>query len=449
MNSINVRAFLLFFNVLLFVRPALLAQEITSPVPSLREQARIQQQWLKIRLERFLPQVMRENKVNMWIVSMREYNEDPVFSSLVSATSFSARRRTIYVFCDRGPDKGVERLALGGSSQGGLYTAYRDTTLKNAELWGDAQWRLLTKLVEERDPGTIAVDISHTHAFSDGLSAGEWEQLQGALGPKYLPRVVRAERLPLDYITLRPPEMLAIYREMMKTVHAIIAEAFSNKVITPGKTTTQDVVWWLRQKVQDLGLTTWFQPSVDVQRQGADLSGEADPIIQRGDVLHCDFGTTAMRLNTDTQHMAYVLREGESDVPAGIKSTLTRSNRLQDIHLQNMKLGLTGNQVLSSTLAQMRVEGIDGSVYSHPIGENGHGAGAVIGLWDRQMGVPGRGDVPLLANMWYSIELQATTPVPEWKNQPVRSAQEEDVVIRADGSVQWVYERQTEFHIVR
>jgi hypothetical protein len=439
----------LFFNVLLFVRPALLAQEITSPVPSLREQARIQQQWLKIRLERFLPQVMRENKVNMWIVSMREYNEDPVFSSLVSATSFSARRRTIYVFCDRGPDKGVERLALGGSSQGGLYTAYRDTTLKNAELWGDAQWRLLTKLVEERDPGTIAVDISHTHAFSDGLSAGEWEQLQGALGPKYLPRVVRAERLPLDYITLRPPEMLAIYREMMKTVHAIIAEAFSNKVITPGKTTTQDVVWWLRQKVQDLGLTTWFQPSVDVQRQGADLSGEADPIIQRGDVLHCDFGTTAMRLNTDTQHMAYVLREGESDVPAGIKSTLTRSNGLQDIHLQNMKLGLTGNQVLSSTLAQMRVEGIDGSVYSHPIGENGHGAGAVIGLWDRQMGVPGRGDVPLLANMWYSIELQATTPVPEWKNQPVRSAQEEDVVIRADGSVQWVYERQTEFHIVR
>lgn len=449
MNSINLRAFLLFFNVLLFVRPALLAQEITSPVPSLREQARIQQQWLKIRLERFLPQVMRENKVNMWIVSMREYNEDPVFSSLVSATSFSARRRTIYVFCDRGPDKGVERLALGGSSQGGLYTAYRDTTLKNAELWGDAQWRLLTKLVEERDPGTIAVDISHTHAFSDGLSAGEWEQLQGALGPKYLPRVVRAERLPLDYITLRPPEMLAIYREMMKTVHAIIAEAFSNKVITPGKTTTQDVVWWLRQKVQDLGLTTWFQPSVDVQRQGADLSGEADPIIQRGDVLHCDFGTTAMRLNTDTQHMAYVLREGESDVPAGIKSTLTRSNRLQDIHLQNMKLGLTGNQVLSATLAQMRVEGIGGSVYSHPIGENGHGAGAVIGLWDRQMGVPGRGDVPLLANMWYSIELQATTPVPEWKNQPVRSAQEEDVVIRADGSVQWVYERQTEFHIVR
>jgi Xaa-Pro aminopeptidase len=448
-NTLNLRRFLLFFGVLLSVSQGLLAQEIASPVPSLREQAKIQQEWLKIRLERFLPQVMRENKVDMWIVPMREYNEDPVFSSLVSATTFSARRRTIYVFFDRGPDRGVERLALGGSSQGGLYTAYRDTTLKNAELWGDSQWSLLSGLVQDRDPKAIAVSISHTHAFSDGLSAGEWEQLQVALGPEYLGRVVRAERLPLDYIALRPPEMLPIYREMMKTAHAIIAEAFSNKVITPGKTTTQDVVWWFRQKVQDLGLSTWFQPSVDIQRKGVDLSGEQDPSIQRGDVLHCDFGITAMRLNTDTQHMAYVLREGEADVPAGLKNILARSNRLQDIHLQKMKVGMTGNQILAATLAQMKAEGIDGSVYSHPVGENGHGAGALIGLWDRQTGVPGRGDVPLLANTWYSIELQATTPVPEWSGQRVRSAQEEDVVIGADGSVRWVRKRQTEFHIVR
>ncbi|MEK6755728.1 MAG: Xaa-Pro aminopeptidase, partial [Bacteroidota bacterium] len=122
---------------------ALNAQQLTSPLPPLREQATIQQEWLKVRLERVLPQVMREHKVQMWIVTMREYNEDPVFSSLVSATTFSARRRTIYVFNDLGPEKGLERLALGGSSQGGLYVAYRDTTLKNAELWGDTQWLLL------------------------------------------------------------------------------------------------------------------------------------------------------------------------------------------------------------------------------------------------------------------------------------------------------------------
>jgi Xaa-Pro aminopeptidase len=393
---------------------------------------------------------MRENNVQMWIVPMREYNEDPVFSSLVSPTTFAARRRTIYVFFDRGLERGIERLALGGTSQGGLYVAYRDTTLaNNAELWGKEQWKLLTKVVEERDPRTIAVNISHTHAFSDGLSAGEWEQLQEALGPRYVARVVRAERLAHDFIAIRLPEMLPLYKEMMKTVHAIIAEAFSNRVITPGKTTAQDVVWWMRQKAHDLGFGTWFQPSVNIQRRGVDLSNDPDPIIQRGDVLHCDFGITAMRLNTDTQHMGYVLREGENDVPAGIRQTLARSNRLQDILIENLKVGLTGNQILANTLAQMRKEGINGTVYSHPIGEHGHGAGPLIGLWDRQMGVPGRGDTPVLPNSWFSIELQATTPVPEWNNQLVRSAQEEEVVVDESGKVEWVFERQSKFHLVR
>ena len=449
MNRTCFARFISHFVVALVFFGALNAQQPTSPLPSLREQARIQQEWLKIRLDRVLPQVMREHKVQMWIVTMREYNEDPVFSSLVSATTFSARRRTILVFNDLGPEKGLERLALGGSSQGGLYVAYRDTTLKNAELWGDTQWQVLSKVVRERDPKTIAVNISHTHAFSDGLSAGEWEQLQKALGPEYVKRVVRADRLALDFIAIRIPEMLPVHRVLMRNAHAIIAEAFSNRVITAGKTTTQDVVWWMRQKVLELGLGIWFQPSVNIQRKGTDLSNSPDPVIQRGDVLHCDFGVTGMRLNTDTQHMGYVLMEGETDVPSGIRNTLARSNRLQDIHLDNMKTGLTGNEILGNILQQMRTEGIVGTVYSHPVGEHGHGAGAIIGLWDRQMGVPGRGDVPLLPDTWYSIELQATTPVTEWGNQPVRSPQEEDVVIGSDGSVQWILNRQSEFHVIR
>lgn len=425
------------------------AQEIKSPLPSLREQDAIQQEWLKLRLERVLPALMREQKVQMWIVPMREYNEDPVFSSLVSASTFSARRRTIYLFFDRGVQKGIERLALGGSSQGGLYSAYRDTTMKNAELLGDGQWKLLSKIVAERDPRTISVNISHAHAFSDGLSAGEWEQLQIALGPKYLQRVIRAERLPLGFIATRLPEMLPLYRQMMKTVHAIIEEAFSNSVVIPGKTTTQDVVWWMRQKIQELGMTTWFQPSIDVQRHGADLSSNPNPVIEHGDLLHCDFGITGMRLNTDTQHMAYVLREGETDVPSGIQNTLSVSNRLQDIVKRTIKIGLTGNQILSKSLAEMRKDGIDGSVYSHPIGEHGHGAGTLIGLWDRQLGVPDRGDIPIIPNTWYSIELQASSRVPEWGNQVVRSAQEEDVLVGSDGSVEWVLSRQSKFHIIR
>ena len=427
----------------------------TRPLGSLREQAALQQQWLQYRLDSVLPRLMRQHGVAMWIVAMREYNEDPVFWSLVSPTTMFARRRTIYVFTDRGPERGVERLALGGGSQGGLYESYvaRDTVDpsigRRPELVGQGQWDLLARVVRERDPKTIAVDISHTHAFSDGLSAGEWEQLSRTLPPGYGDRVIRAERLALDYQAIRAPGMLPVYKRMMEVVWAIIDTAFSNKVITPGKTTTDDVVWWMRQRVNDLGLGTWFHTDVDVQRRGQDLAGLDTVVIQRGDVLHCDFGITALGLNTDTQHMGYVLREGERDAPEGLKRALLNSNRLQDLLLAEMRPGRTGNEVLTRTLSAMRAAGINGTVYTHPIGDRGHGAGPLIGLWDHQEGVPGRGDVPLLPGTWFSIELQATTPVPEWGNQLVRSAQEEDAELGSDGTVRWVLRRQTAFHLVR
>jgi len=423
------------------------------PLGTLRQQAEVRQAWLQARLETVLPRLMRENGVDMWIVAMREYNEDPVFHALVSPTTYSARRRTIYVFFDRGTERGVERLALGGGSQGGLYQAIRASELapdgQQRELWGKAQWEQLAKVVRERAPKKIALDISETHAFSDGLSAGEWEQLQQALGPDLLKRVVRAERLPLDYLAIRVPDMLPTYRQMQEIVHQIITTAFSNQVITPGVTTTDDVVWWMMQRVNDLGLSTWFQTSVEVQRRGVNLVDSAAPVIQRGDVLHCDFGITAMGLNTDTQHMGYVLRQGETDAPAGLKHALAVGDRLQDILLSQMRPGLTGNEVLKAALAQMRAEGITGSIYTHPIGDHGHAAGPLIGLWDRQDGVPGRGDVPLLPNMWHSIELQATTPVAEWDNQPVRMALEEDAEMTADGTMRWLLSRQTDLHLVR
>ena len=433
-----------------------LSATATRPLGTLREQAVLQQQWLQYRLDSVLPGLMRQNGVEMWIIAMREYNEDPIFWSLVSPTTLFARRRTIYVFTDRGPQRGVERLALGGGSQGGVYEAYvaRDTVDpsigRRPELVGQGQWDLLARIVRERDPRTIAVDISHTHAFSDGLSAGEWEQLSRALPPGYLARVMRADRLPLDYQSIRAPGMLPVYKRLMEVVWAVIDTAFSNKVITPGKTTTDDVVWWMRQRVNDLGLGTWFHTDVDVQRRGQDLSASADAVvIQRGDVLHCDFGITALGLNTDTQHMGYVLREGERDAPEGLKRALQNSNRLQDILLGEMRPGRSGNDVLNSALGAMRAAGINGTVYTHPIGDRGHGAGPLIGLWDHQEGVPGRGDVPLLPATWFSIELQATTPVPEWGGQPVRSAQEEDAELGADGSMRWILRRQTAFHIVR
>ena len=434
---------------------AIEAQE--RPFGTQRDQAAIQQEWLALRLGRVLPRLMREHGVDFWIVPVREYNEDPVFFSIVSPTTMAARRRTIYVFHDRGAGRDVDRVAIGGTTQGGLYTVVRDpdaavgtagTSRRPAEPFGPEQWTLLTRLVRERNPRAIAVDISATHAFSDGLTAGEWEALQQALGPEFTARTVRRELLPLQYIEERLPEMLPHYRRMQEQVHEIIATAFSNRVITPGRTTTEDVVWWMRQRVNDLGLGTWFQPSVSVQRRGVEMGDSANPVIVRGDVLHCDFGISALGLNTDTQHMGYVLRDGETASPAGLTAALGRSNRLQDILLAEMEPGRTGDEVLAAALARMRAEGIDGSIYTHPIGDHGHGAGPLIGLWDRQEGVIGRGQVRLRPNTWFSIELQATTPVPEWNGQPVRMAQEEEAFLDGDGRRQWVLRRQDRLHLV-
>ncbi|MBM3766932.1 MAG: aminopeptidase P family protein [Acidobacteria bacterium] len=421
------------------------------PLPSLREQAAVQQEWLRLRLERNLPALMRKHNVAMWLVISREYNEDPVFFSLVSPSTFAARRRTIYVFHDRGPAQGVERLALGGGSQGGLYTVYRD---ESRELIGDAQWKALRKVVDERNPRSIAIDISHTHAFADGLTAGEREQLVDALGPANKAKLVRAELLALEYVEQRLPEMLPQYKSIMRHAHGLIARAFSNEVITPGRTNSHDVIWWLRQNALAAGFGTWFQPSVRVQKQASDktlsfMSEDGPVTIDRGDVLHVDFGLSAMRLNTDTQHMGYVLREGETTPPKGLIDALEKGKRMQDHLLARMKPGRSGNAVLAEALADVIDSGIRGTIYSHPIGDHGHGAGPLIGLWDRQQGVPGRGDVPLKPGTWFSIELSARVNVPEWNGQEVFIGMEEEAHMDGDGRMHWVLSRQERFHLVK
>ena len=457
-NTARAKAFVIVVAALCSAL-SLPAQETIStyrPFGTLRAQAERQQQWLKDRMETVLPPLMRKHGIDMWVIPMREYNEDPVFTSLVAPTTFAARRRTIYVFFDRGAE-GVERIAFGGSSQGGVFKAVRSTKPvaanvagNNAELWGDEQWQVLKTAIEERNPKVIGINVSTVFAFSDGLSAGELQGMSKALGPKWTKRYKHTDLLPLELIATRLPSEADAFREMNKLVWAIIDTAFSNRVITPGTTRTSDVVWWFRQRVNDLGLGSWFQPSVSVQRRGmtSEQLGD-DPVIQRGDVLHCDFGLVAMRLNTDTQHMGYVLLEGETDAPTGLKATLKASNRLQDIVMSEIRPGRTGNEILRASLAKMRAEKIDGTVYTHPIGMHGHGAGPLIGLWDYQEGVPGRGDAKVIPNMWYSIELQATTPVAEWGGQRVRSAQEEDMMIGADGIPQWAFARQTDFHLVK
>ncbi len=456
-------ALLLALGLVLAPAPAL-AQ--TRPFGTLREQAALQQKWLEKRMTTVLPRLMRTHGIDLWVVPMREYNEDPVFSSIVAPTTFAARRRTIYVFFDKcaasgktdpGDGSCIERLALGGTSQGGVYKTYSakqriNNTAggRNAELWGDQQWLLLKEVIDERNPKVIGIDVSRIHAFSDGLSAGELDGMSEALGRKWTARFKHADELPLQLIASRLPDEEATYTEMTKLVHSLIGRMFSNEVVTPGATRTSDLVWWWRQQVNDLGLGTWFQPSVSIQRAGVrgDALGE-DPIIQPGDVLHCDVGITAMRLNTDTQHNAYVLKAGENAPPPGLQKALGNSNRFQDILFEEARPGRTGNEVLRATRAKLKSEGIDGTMYSHPIGMHGHGAGPIFGLWDYQEGVPGRGDAKVIPGMWFSSELQTTTPVPEWGGQPVSVAQEEDFILDANGKPRWAYKRQSEYHLVR
>lgn len=450
--------------VLLFVAVPQ-AQTMARPFGTLREQAAMQQEWLRKRLDTFLPALMRRHGIDMWVVPMREYNEDPVFGAVTAPETFAARRRTIYVFFDTCAAAGtqpaascVKRIALGGTSQGGVFEARRSMKQaagdvgvgRQAELWGDEQWQALKAVIEERDPRVIGINRSTVFAFSDGLSSGELQGMSAALGEPWTSRLKNAEGLPLELIASRLPEEEVFYLRMQELVWSLTQEMFSSKVITPGTTKTSDLVWWWRQRVNDLGLGTWFQPSVDVQRKGATAAqvGE-DPVIQPGDVLHCDVGITVARLNTDTQHLGYVLRPGETDAPAGLRQALKNTNALQDIVMSELRPSRTGNEILGASLARMRTQKIDGTVYSHPIGLHGHGAGPLIGLWDYQEGVPGRGDAKVIPGMWWSIELQSATPVAEWDGQPVRMAQEEDAIISADGKVRWAIRRQDALFLVK
>jgi Xaa-Pro aminopeptidase len=452
--------------LLLFTSAIAFAQQPAPvrPFGTLREQAAMQQEWLQKRLDTFLPALLRKHGIDMWVVPMREYNEDPVFTAIVAPETFAARRRTIYVFFDKCAGAGappstscVERIALGGTSQGGVFEARRSTKAaagnvgrgRQAELWGDEQWQILKSVIEERAPRAIGIDRSTVFAFSDGLSSGELAGMSAALGPAITAKFRDAEGVPLELLASRLPEEEVFFRRMQELVWSLTQEMFSSKTISPGTTRTSDLVWWWRQRTNDQGLGTWFQPSVSVQRKGVKSEQlGADPVIQPGDVLHCDVGITVARLNTDTQHNAYVLRPGEPDAPDGLKRALANANAMQDFAMEEIRPGRSGNEILGAVLTRTRAKSISGTMYSHPIGMHGHGAGPLIGLWDYQDGVPGRGDAKVVPSMWYSVELQATTPVPEWENQPVQMAQEEDVIIGADGRTRWALKRQDKLFLI-
>ena len=404
-----------------------------------REQAPLVKGWIQKRFDTVLPQLMTKTGITMWIVVSREYNDDPVFRSMAPLTTYSSRRRTILVFHAPGGGKPVERLSIGRFDYDGVFTL--------VPTHNDAQYEGLRKVVEERDPKVIGINESDAWNHADGLTANEKRRLVAALGPKYASRLTSAEMLAVGWLETKMSEELDAYRHVMKVAHMVIREAFSNKVITPGKTTNEDVVWWMRQRVVEMGLGKWFHPSVTIHRQGGLKAGPN--VIQPGDMLHTDFGLVYLGFSTDTQHNAYVLKPGESDAPQGLKDGLKAANRLQDLTMQYARVGETGNQALRQALAHAVKEGIVPSIYCHPVGYHGHGAGPPIGMTDYQEGVPVRGDYMFNTYTWHSIELNATHKVPEWGGQAVRFALEEDAAILPDGKWDWIDGRQTEFYLIK
>lgn len=424
--------------VLLFGAPVEPVRAEVPAVRSHREQAEVARGWIETRFRAVLPALMRHHGIDMWIVVTREYNDDPVFRSLAPLTTYASRRRTILVFHDRGAERGVDALSIGRFDYDKLYRV--------VPTHNDAQWEGLRALVDERQPKVIGMNVSETFAHADGLSHNEHGNLMAALGPDHAKKVTSAEPLAVAWLGKKLPEQTEVYREAMAIAHAIIREAFSNAVITPGETTADDVAWWMRQRVAELGLGQWFQPTVDIQRHGGRPSDSR--VIQRGDLLHCDFGIVYFGLATDTQHNAYVLRDGETAAPAGLAEGQRKGNRLQDIVMSHARVGVTGNAALAASIAQGKAEGLNPIVYCHPIGYHGHGAGAHIGMTDYQDDLSGSGDYAFIADSWHSIELSIFHAVPEWDGQAVRFALEEDALL-TDRGWDWIGGRQTELYLIR
>ncbi len=416
---------------LIFISQISSAQYAT--VLSQREQAKVIDELLDDRLRNLLPTLMKREGFDMWIVMSREYNEDPVIKTLLPATWMAARRTTMLVMFDKGNE--MEYLAVARYDVGKVFKR-----AWNPEEQPD-QWARLGKIIEERNPKKIGVNKAANWGHTDGLTANDYENLLRVLPKKLQANVASAERLAVAWLETRSKLEMAIYPQICRIAHQIIAEGFSDQVIQPGVTSTDDLVWWYREKIKALKLDTWFHPSVDIQREGI-----VDNIIRPGDFIHVDFGITYLRLNTDTQEHAYVLKFGEPEAPAYLREAFKKGNRLQDIFTDNFKEGRTGNEVLAASRKQAIAEGITPSIYTHPIGYHGHAAGTTLGQWDMQGGVPGTGDYPLHLNTAYSIELNCMVNIPEWKKD-VRIALEEDAYFDERG-VNYIDGRQTEIILI-
>ena len=411
---------------------------------SVKKQAEVIDEILAERFNTLLPELMDRNEMDMWILISREYNEDPVLKTMLPATWLNARRRTILVFYRNKAEDKIEKLAVARYNFGdNIMSAWDKEKQPN-------QWQRLAEIIEERKPKQIGLNYSEHFNIADGLDKTDYDEFMEVLPIDYKSKVVSAEKLAVAWIETRTDREMVIYNQLVDITHNIIAEAFSEHVITAGITTTTEVEWWMRQKVRQLGLKTWFHPTVDVQRSETDLKGHLysfsdrpeQEVILPGDLVHCDFGITYLRLNTDCQEIAYVLKPNETEPPESLKDAFRKGNQLQDILTSNFKTGRTGNEILLKSLSEAKEQGLRPSIYTHPLGSYGHSAGPTIGMWDAQKGVEGGGDYPLYPKTVYAIELNTTVNIPEW-NRDIRIMLEEAGFYGENG-FRYVNGRQTE-----
>jgi Xaa-Pro aminopeptidase len=409
-----------------------------------KDRAALKDELLEDRFQNLLPQLMDNADLDMWLLISREYNEDPVLKTMLPATWLNARRRTIIVFYRNKEKNTLERIAVARYDIGkSIQSAWDKEKEPN-------QWKALEHIIKERNPKKIGLNTSKYFALADGLVKTDYDELKENVSKEISDKFVSAEKLAIGWIETRTEKELALFRKLVKITHDIIDETFSKNTITPGKSSTEDLVWFMRQRVTDLGLETWFHPTIDIQRNNEALKSHIESfskskdtkIIQKGDLLHCDFGITYVGLNTDCQQHAYVLNDDETKVPEFLATAFQKGNRVQDILTANMKAGKTGNDILLASLAQGKKEGLRPSIYTHPLGKYGHSAGTTIGMWDSQAGVPFNGDYQLQKNTAYAIELNNTAFIKEW-NKDIRIMLEEAGFF-GDNTFEYVNERQTE-----
>ncbi|MBT7275431.1 MAG: aminopeptidase P family protein [Woeseiaceae bacterium] len=438
-----MRIFLIFFLTTLV--NSLAADPLILPM---RERAEAIDHILNERIATVLPDLMERSGIDLWVIISREYNEDPIIKTFLPSTWQTARRRTILLISNPGNNQPLETLAVARYTVGETFIKAWDK-----ELHGD-QWDRLSQLIKERDPKNIGINYSDTFALADGVTKTEYNLFMQSLSPKYQKRVVSAENLAVGWLETRSQQEIIIYQQICRIAHEILAAGLTSEVIQPGITTTNDVAWWYRDRIRELKLTTWFHPSVSIQRESSPaldakasiLARHDDNVILPGDLLHVDFGITYLRLNTDTQQHAYVLKPGEQEAPEELNTAMKNGNRLQDILTNEFVTGRSGNEILANALAKAKDEGIKPSIYTHPIGFHGHAAGPTIGMWDQQDGVPGGGDYTLYPNTAYSIELYAETDISSW-GKPVRIKLEEDAMF--DGKdVYYIDGRQKEIFLI-